>query len=180
MPIRANLAPMPIAVAVQNSEAILVTANSAESTPTPLVLAMEDMKAFDQVPISANHQPPSTTPASQNSHAVDVTANALCLPAPEPATCTVTRIAAVQFPIRSDVAPMLVPEPSQNAKAVDVTANSSILAPEPSVLAMQLVPVVVAPPELPVFSLHNPTRTCPSFVDAMAIQVISNAAVAAP
>jgi hypothetical protein len=75
---------------------------------------------------------------------------------------------------------MPVPESSQNAKAVDVAANSSILTPEPPVLAVQLVPIMVAPPELPIFSFHNPTRTCPSFEDAMAIQMISNTAVSAP
>merc|ERR1712232_521209 len=108
-----------------------------------------------------------------------VPANAFCPAAPEPSACNPV-MATPQMPIGSDVTPMSVPESSQNALTVNCAANTSIFSPEPPVFAMQLVAVMVFPVDFPISSFRNPTRSIPTVVDAMTIQVISDSAVAAP
>lgn len=78
------------------------------------------------------------------------------------------------------MAPMFVPESSQNPKAVCDRTHTSISSPEPSVFTMQLVAVMVSPPQSPVASLHHPLCSSPVVVDTSAVQMISDTAVTTP
>ena len=53
-------------------------------------------------------------------------------------------------------------------------------APEPTMNSVQLAPIVVAAPEIPVTAHHNPPPTGPALEDAVAVEVVANAPESAP
>lgn len=133
----------------QGAEAIAVVPDTAEATPTPLILAMQSMLvkvASPECPIPSNCHPATASPASEHPHLVLVPSDSPCLATPEPPSRSVNTMASPHVPIRPDVTPMTMPEPPQNAKTICDRSNSAVLTPEPSVFAVQTVSVMVAPP----------------------------------
>lgn len=73
------------------------------------------------------------------------------------------------------MAPTAVPEAPLDTLAVQMTTNAPESAPEPSVLAMQLVLEVISFDQVPIGTNPNPLLTTPAFQNSQAVQVTANA-----
>lgn len=170
------MAPAAVPETAEDASTVEVMANSLVASPEPTILAMQlvaEVILPVQLPIPTDDNPTAAIPPLQDAQAVQMATNTLGSSV-VPTEWTVKVVSLVQMPVGSDMAPVTMPEAAQNAAAVQVMANALVFAPEPAVLAMQLVSVSVSAPQLPVRALHNPAGTSPTPQDTLAVLVVAN------
>lgn len=167
---------------VQSAETIQVATNALVAAPPPTDTLPDGsgIVVFPvQVPVPADDNPTFAIPALEDAHAVEMAPHLLELP-PEPTTRTIIMITLPHMPVGAYMPPVSVPEAAQNAAAVHVMSDTLVLTPEPPILAMELVAVMVFSPQLPVPAFHDPLGTSPALEDSTSVQVIANSPETTP
>jgi len=90
---------------------------------------------------------------------------------PEPARSPVVMIPAPEVPVCPNTAPVALVIAVQRSQPVSVHANAPVPSPYPPVSTMEVVIVVVPPPEVPVAAHVMPASTIPALVHPEAVPV---------
>jgi len=131
------------------------------------------------MPISSHLVPSGTIKPLVDSQAVEMTANAP-VSAPKPSWAPVVMVASPEVPVRTDPTPVTLIITIQSPQTIAVHANSAVATPDPAVLSMEVMIVVIASPEMPVLSHGVPSCSSPALVDAPAVEVARNTPVTTP
>ena len=122
-------------------------------------------------PLGASRAPLDAQPAQ-------LSANAAAF-APAPPIRLVVMVAPPGVPVRAHTTPVTV-HVALSALAEAVESNAFVAAPDPSLATMQAVAVVVALDPVPVRAHVHPFGASPASQGAQAVQMVPDAAVAAP
>jgi len=183
VPIRTHSTPMSLNIAVQGSQTVPVHSEASELSPDPSRPAMVFvvvMVAPPQMPILANDAPMTPIPTLVHAQAVQMSTNSTG-PTPEPSGWAVELVLPPHVPVRSNAAPMPVVVLLQNAQAILMVSNALVGgSPNPAGPSMKAMAVVVPLPQSPIAASQDPAGTGPPEQFTGTVQMVPNAAVAAP
>jgi hypothetical protein len=133
VPVAADLHPARAGPSPQDTQPVLMAADSSSSAPEPPRSSVI-MVASPQVPVCAHATPTALVVAVQGTQTIQMHTNAP-EPAPPPLVATmqmmVVVVAAVQMPVRSNTHPVRTCPTPQGSQSVLMATDSTITTPEP-------------------------------------------------
>jgi len=179
VPVRPHLFPSVTHKATKDMKPVKMLSNLLRFAPIPLVLAMKTMFeviSLVQFQITTDNDPFGTIPTLLDLHAVKVSPKSLGCPI-EPSARFVEVVALPQMPIGPNMPPMAFLELTQDSTTISMNTNALELAPEPPLLAIEVMVTLV---HLPVTFGTMPFCTIPTLLDFLTVQMITNALVGTP